>query len=117
MKMLGFATITGFILLYFFNIAFLKTTNIFDPEWLIHSWLRFLVGFLVLGTSFFYAKAITFKNAIYITLALVIADYIYDYLIAAYKFQVEIILHGIYMLIWGSVMGYCVARFMNSKKG
>jgi hypothetical protein len=67
MKMLGFVIAVGFVLLYFLNIALLKTTNIFDLNWLARSWLRFLVVFLILGISSFYAKAITLKNALYTT--------------------------------------------------
>lgn len=110
MKLLGFVFAAGLIVLYFLNIALLKTSNLFDPNWLVHSWLRFLVGFLVLGISSFYSKGITFKSAIFIIMALDAADYFYDVSINSYRLQLEIILHGIYMMTWGSLMGYLTAK-------
>ncbi|MGR9087990.1 MAG: hypothetical protein ACU841_13070 [Gammaproteobacteria bacterium] len=108
--MLGFVFAAGLILLYFLNIALLKTSNLFDPNWLLHSWLRFLVGFLILGISSFYTKGITFKSAIFIIMILDAADYLYDVSLGSYRLQLEIILHGIYMMTWGSLMGYLTAK-------
>lgn len=59
MKMLSFVILVGFILLYFVNIALLKTPDI---NWFSHSWLRFVAGFFILGVLSFYAHAITFKK-------------------------------------------------------
>ena len=61
MKMLSFVIIVGFILLYFLNIAVLKTSDI---NWFTHSWLRFLTGLLILGILSFYAHALMFKKSI-----------------------------------------------------
>jgi hypothetical protein len=120
MKMLGFVFAIGLILLYFLNIALLKTSNLFDPNWLIHSWLRFLVGFLILGISSFYSKRINFKSAILIVIVLDAVDYFLDTSIGSYRLQLEIILHGIYMMTWGSLMGYLTAkqltRWIESRK-
>ncbi len=84
MKMLSFVIIVGFIMLYFLNIALLKTPDI---NWFSHSWLRFLVGFLILGILGFYAHAITFKKAFWITLLIDLANYFYDYSTRAYRLQ------------------------------
>jgi hypothetical protein len=110
MKLLVFVFTAGWIVLYFLNIALLKTSNLFDPNWLVHSWLRFLVGFLILGISSFYTKRITFKSAIFIIILLDAVDYLYDTSIGSYRLQLEIILHGIYMMTWGSLMGYLTAK-------
>lgn len=99
MKILVFSIIVGSVLLYFLNIAILKTP-LLDLHWSIHAGLRFSAGFIILGVSYFYAKALTFKKALYITVCILIVDYIYDYNIVAYRLNFEIILHGIYMLIW-----------------
>lgn len=112
MKMLSFVIIVGFILLYFLNIALLKTPDI---NWLTHSWLRFLMGFLILGILSFYAHAITFKKALWITLLIDLANYFYDYSTSAYRMQLEIILHGIFMLTWGSLIGYLTAKCLKSR--
>jgi hypothetical protein len=114
MKTLVFSIIVGSVLLYFFNIALLKTP-LLDLDWSFHAALRFSAGFFILGVSYFYAKALTFKNALYITVCILIADYIYDYNIAVYRLNFEIILHGIYMLIWGALLGYLTARYIKEK--
>jgi hypothetical protein len=114
MKMLVFSFIVGIVLLYFLNIALLKTP-ILDLHWSIHASLRFLVGFIVLGVSFFYARAVKFKHAVYITACIVIIDYIYDYHAEAYRFNFEIILHGIFMMIWGAILGYLAAKYIKEK--
>lgn len=115
MKILGFSFAVGLILLYFLNIALLKTSGLFDPDWLIHRWLRFLVGFLVLGISSFYTKRITFKSAILIIMVLDATDYLYSTSIGSYRLQLEIILHGVYMMTWGSLMGYLTAKWLTNR--
>jgi hypothetical protein len=46
MKMLVFTFIAGLVLLYFLNIALLKTP-LLDLDWTIHAGIRFLVGFFI----------------------------------------------------------------------
>jgi hypothetical protein len=86
------------------NIALLKTP-ILDLHWSIHAGIRFLIGFILLGVSFFYAHSLKFKTAVYITACIVATDYIYDYNAQAYRLNFEIILHGIFMMIWGGNFG------------
>jgi len=52
MKKLVFSFIVGIVLLYFLNIAMLKTP-LLDLHWSIHAGVRFLIGFILLGVSFF----------------------------------------------------------------
>jgi hypothetical protein len=110
MKTLSFSFILGLILLYFLNVAILKTA-ILSTEWSIHAGARFLLGFFVMGVSYFYAKSLSFKSALKLIVAIVILDYLYDYYIEAYRLNFEIILYGIYMLAWGSLMGYLAADY------
>lgn len=112
MKMLVFAFITGIFLLYFLNIALLKNP-ILDLHWSIHAGIRFLLGFFLLGFGFFYAHGIKFKKAVYITVCIVTADYIYDFYSQNYRFQLEIILHGIFMITWGAILGYLTAKYIH----
>lgn len=114
MKSLFFGLISGLILLYFINIATLKTA-IPNMEWIIHASIRFVAGFLVLGFSYFYAKALSFKKALTITLIIVLLDYIYDFYFEDYRFKLEIILHGIFMLTWGGIMGFLAGRFIHKR--
>ncbi len=114
LKILAFSFIVGLVLLYFLNIAILKTP-ILDLDWSIHAGLRFLVGFFILGISCFYTSAVNFKKAMYITVCIVTTDYIYDYYIQAYRLQFEIIFHGIFMIIWGAILGYLTAKYIKEK--
>jgi len=114
MKMLVFSFIVGIVLLYFLNIALLKTP-LLDLHWSIHAGIRFLIGFILLGVSFFYAHAVKFKSAVYITACIVAIDYLYDYYAHPYRFNLEIILHGIFMMIWGAILGYLTAKYIKER--
>lgn len=111
MKMLIFSFMTGLVLLYFVNIAILKSP-ILNLEWSIHAGIRFLLGFIILGIVFFYERAVKFKSALYLTAGIVAADYLYDYYVEAYRLNFEIILHGIFMIIWGAILGYLTAKYL-----
>jgi hypothetical protein len=115
MKMLAFSFIVGIVLLYFLNIALLKAP-ILNLDWSIHAGIRFLIGFIVLGVSSFYAHAIKFKRAVYITVCIVTIDYLYDYYTQAYKLNFEIILHGIFIMIWGAILGYLIAKYIKERE-
>lgn len=114
MKMLVFSFIVGIALLYFLNIALLKTP-LLDLHWSIHAGIRFLVGFFLLGVSFFYAHALKFKIAVYISVFIVVTDYIYDIYTQAYRFELEIIFHGMFMIIWGAILGYLTAKYIKER--
>lgn len=109
MKLLVTIFLLGCLLLYFVNIALLKTPFL-NLEWGIHAGIRFVVGFFVIGISCFYAQAFSFKRALQLTLLIVAADYVYDYFFGEFKLNFEIVLHGIYMLLWGALMGYVAAN-------
>ena len=113
MKLIGIVTIAGLILLYFMDAAF--KLQIMNPEMLIHSALRFFTGFILIGIGVFYAHKIKLKSAVYLILALVLADDIMDYFRKVNSFNFEIMLHGIYMLLWGSLMGYVFMRQLKDK--
>lgn len=98
--------LAGLIALYFVDAAF--KLNIFDTELFIHSLIRFVTGFLILGIAVFYAHVIRFKISIYIVLTLILADDVWDYCRHVDSFRPEVMLHSIYMLLWGALTGYVV---------
>lgn len=100
--------IVGLILLYFIDSAF--KLNPFNVEMLIHSGLRFLAGFLILGIGVFYAHQIRPKFALALVLTLALADDIWDYTRDINSFSLEVMLHSIYMLLWGSLAGYMLMK-------
>lgn len=112
--MLVFSFMVGIALLYFLNIAVLKNP-LLDLHWSIHAGLRFSIGFIVLGVSYFYAHAVKFKSAVCITACIVTIDYLYDYYVQGHRFNFEIILHGIFMMIWGAILGYLAAKYIKER--
>lgn len=108
MKSTTAAIIVGMILLYFIDTAF--KISIFEFELLIHSLLRFVAGFVLLGIGVFFTHKLTLKTAVYVVLALVLADDIFDYVRNVDSFKPEIMLHSIYMLLWGALLGYLVLK-------
>lgn len=113
MKFVYIAVIVGLILLYFVNAA-LKI-NIFNWEMLIHSGIRFLTGFMILGIGYFYEQKFGLKVAVYLVLALVLADDVFDYFRNVHSFTAEFLLHNIFMLLWGSLVGYLFMKTVKSK--
>ena len=108
MKLVGIVIIFGLVLLYFIDAAF--KLNPFNVEMLIHSGLRFLTGFLVLGIGVFYAHKISLKFAVCLVLALALADDIWDYTRDVNSFSFEVLLHSMYMMAWGALTGYALLK-------
>ena len=113
MKLITIVTIAGLMLLYFMDAAF--KLQIMNLEMLIHSALRFFTGFILIGIGVFYAHKIKLKSAVYLILALVLADDIMDYVRKVEDFRFEITIHGIYMLLWGSLTGYVFMKQLKNK--
>jgi hypothetical protein len=113
MKLIGIVTVAGLMLLYFMDAAF--KLQIMNLEMLIHSALRFFTGFILIGIGVFYAHKIKLKSAVYLILALVLADDIMDYVRKVADFRFEITIHGIYMLLWGSLTGYVFMKQLRNK--
>jgi hypothetical protein len=108
MKLIYIALFLGLTGLYFVNAA-LKI-DIFNWENLIHSGIRFFSGFIILGAGHFYSHKPELKISLALVFALILADDILDYFRHVDSFTPEFILHGFYMLFWGSVTGYLTLR-------
>jgi hypothetical protein len=113
MKLVSLVMIAGVVLLYFVDAA-LKI-QVMNWEMLIHSAFRFFTGFVLIGIGVFYAHKLRLKNAVYLVLALILADDIIDYTRNINSFNFEDLLHGVYMLLWGSLMGYVVMKHFKDK--
>jgi hypothetical protein len=113
MKLVTLVMITGLFLLYFMDAAF--KLPIMNWEMLIHSGIRFFTGFVLIGIGVFYAHKIKLKSAVYLVLALFLADDILDYFRKVNSFNFEVMLHSIYMLFWGSLMGYVFMKQLKDK--
>lgn len=113
MKLVSLVMIAGLVLLYFVDAAF--KIQIMSWEMLIHSALRFFTGFILIGVGVFYAHKIRLRSAVYLVLLLVLTDDIMDYTRKINSFSAEITLHGVFMLIWGSLMGYAYMKYSKGK--
>lgn len=110
MKLIGFITLVGLILLYFLGAAF--KLQMLTSEMLIHIGIRYVIGFFILGVFVFYEQKIRFKSSVYLILALVLSDDIYDYSRNVDSFKFESILLGAYMLAWGALTGFAFMKLV-----
>jgi hypothetical protein len=115
MKLVSIVLIAGIVLLYFIDSAFKLRT--FDSEMMIHSGLRFFIGFLILGIGTFYAHKIKLKFAVCLVLALALGDDIWDYTRNVNSFNFEVFLHSLYMMAWGSLAGYVLMKQWLDRRG
>jgi hypothetical protein len=113
MKLVSLVMIAGLVLLYFIDAAF--KLQMMNWEMLIHSAIRFFTGFVLIGAGVFYAHKIKLKYAFYVVLVLVLTDDITDYFRNVNSFNFEVMLHSIYMLLWGSLAGYVFMRQWKDK--
>jgi hypothetical protein len=114
MKLIGLVIVVGLVALYFMDIAF--RINMLTWEMLIHSGLRFFTGFILLGIGVFYAHTLKLKSAVILVLLLVLADDIVDYTRNIDSFSFEVMIHSIFILLWGSLVGYLVMRNWKKNK-
>ncbi|WAR44520.1 hypothetical protein [Methylomonas rapida] len=115
MKVFWVVFAIGLIGLYFVNMATLRMP-LLNWDWGMHAAIRFFLGFFILGINAFYAQHLKFTSALKVILVIALLDYLYDYYIEAYRLNLEIILHGLYMVTWGSIMGYLACRNLNNKE-
>ncbi|MEC4750295.1 hypothetical protein [Methylomicrobium sp. Wu6] len=114
MKLIGFILFIGLILLYFLAAAF--KLDMLTLEMLSHIAIRFLIGFMILGIGVLYEHVIRFKSSVFIILTLVLGDDIFDYYRNVNSFTPEVILLGIYMLLWGALTGYVAMRLIKNRQ-
>ncbi|MDD1612671.1 MAG: hypothetical protein LUQ57_05960 [Methylococcaceae bacterium] len=108
MKLIGLILFIGLILLFFLTTAF--KLEMLTAEMLGHIALRFFTGFVILGVGAYYQHIIRFKHSVFIILALLLGDDIWDYYRQVNSFTPEVILLSIYMLLWGALTGYVTVR-------
>ena len=113
MKLLAVILVLGLIPIYLMNAAFRIDT--LSSELLIHGALRFFTGFFLIGIVYFYEHKIKLKSLVYLILAMLLADDIWDYSRNVDSFKPEIQLYGAYVLLWGSLAGYISIRQMKIK--
>lgn len=96
------------MLLYFIDAAF--KISMLNLELFKHSLIRFAIGFFIVGIGFFYAHKIKLKTLIFLILGIVITDDVLDYLNNVDSFSPQIMLHSLFVLLWGSLIGYLTVK-------
>ena len=113
MKIVAVIIVLGLVPVYFMGAAF--KIEPLSTELLIHGAIRFFTGFVIIGIVFFYEHKIKFKSLVYLVLAMILADDISDYFRNVDSFKFEIFLYSLYVLLWGSLVGYLSMREMKKK--
>ncbi|NOT13412.1 MAG: hypothetical protein HOP23_16555 [Methylococcaceae bacterium] len=113
MKLIGLSMGAGFVVLYFMDTAF--KLDFFNGEMLIHSGFRFFTGFILLGIGVFYEHMLKLKSAMIMVLVIVLADDIWDYFRNVDSFNFEVMIHSIFIMMWGALIGYLVMRTAKEK--
>ncbi len=98
----------GVIVFYFVDSAFHIDT--FSLEMLTHKLVRFFIGFAILSIWGWYEEKISIKIALYIILAFLVSDDIFDYIRDIDSLSFEMIIHDLLMLAWGAVAGFFFMR-------
>ena len=102
------------ILLYFIDAA-LKIENL-NLEMATHNAVRFVTGFVVLGIWVWSKHRLKLKAAMYLVLALLISDDIFDYVRNINTLKFEFLIHDTVVLIWGALLGYFVTKDVKAKQ-
>jgi hypothetical protein len=114
MKRLLAPLLIGLALLYF--VAAAVDVKIFSMEMFIRNLFHFLTGFVLLGIWIWHKRKLTFKAAVYSILAIVLAYDIVDYIRNATYLRIEMVLHDLFVLLWGGVTGYLYLRGLKRKR-
>jgi hypothetical protein len=106
--------LVGLILLYFVDIA-LRVHNL-NLEMLTHNLVRFFAGFVILGIWVWDEHKIGLKVSLYIILAFLISDDIFDYIRGVDNISVPMFLHDLYIVFWGAISGLFFVKCLEWKK-
>ena len=113
MKIAWLVFVVGLLLLYILDSAF-KIYEI-NLEMLIHNLVRFIAGFVVLGIWVLNKKTLKLKVSLYLILVLLVADDIFDYTRNIDNLTPEMIMHDIFIVFWGTVVGFFYSRAYRKK--
>lgn len=108
MKLLLSTIIIGLILVYVMGAAF-RIDNL-NLEMLVHNTVRFATGFVFLGIWVGYKRRLKLKLALYIVLALLVADDIVDYFRNINNLRLEMVIHDSFIVVWGAITGFLTMR-------
>jgi hypothetical protein len=113
MKKLLVTLIIGLVLLYFLDTAFhIKNLNL---EMLTHNLVRFFSGFVFLGIWVWYKHQMKLKISLYIILGFLISDVIFDFIREINNLSFEMLIHDLFIVVWGAISGFFFIKHLHSK--
>ena len=113
MKIFSVCLFLGLIALNFIDVA-LRVENL-NLEMFTHNLVRFFVGFLFLGIWVWYKQKLKFKVSLYLVLVILVSDDIYDYIRDINNLSFEMLIHDLYILIWGALSGFFFVKYLYRK--
>lgn len=113
MKTILPTVIIGLIVLYFMDSAF--HIDNWSGEMFVHNIVRFVAGFVFLGIWVWYKHRLKLKVALYFVLALLVSDEIMDYMRDIDTLSLEMAIHDLFMVFWGSLIGFFYMRGLKRK--
>jgi hypothetical protein len=114
MKKLLSTLIIGLILLYLIDSAF--QIDGLKPEMLMDNLVRFFLGFMLIGIWGLAKHRLKLKIFMYIIFIFLISDGIFDYIQNVSTLDMEMILHDLYIFVWGAVSGLFFVKYLQCKK-
>lgn len=111
MRIFSTCLLTGLLILYFIDAA-LSIDNL-SIEMLTHNLVRFFSGFVFLGIWNWYRHRLKLKVSLYLILIFLVSDDIYDYIRNIDTLNFEMLLHDLFIVIWGAVSGYFFIKSCN----
>ncbi len=104
MRIFSTCLLLGLVILYFLGAAF-KIDNL-NMEMFLHNLGRFFSGFVFLGIWNWYKHRLKIKVALYLILAFIVSDYIFDYMRNLDNLTFEMLFQDSYIVIWGAISGF-----------
>jgi hypothetical protein len=104
MKIFSACLLIGLVILYFIDAAF-NIDNL-NREMFLHNLVRFFSGFVFLGIWNWYKHKLKIKVALYLILAFIVSDGVFDYVRNIDNLTFEMLFHDSYVVIWGATSGF-----------
>ena len=111
MKIFSACLLLGLVVLYFIDSA-LSIDNL-NMEMFTHNLVRFFVGFIFLGIWVWYKHKLKLKVSLYIIVAFLVSDEIYDYFRNIDNLNFDMLLHDLVIVSWGAISGFFFSKFIN----
>ncbi|MCK4843259.1 MAG: hypothetical protein KAT04_15465 [Methylococcales bacterium] len=115
MKIFSACLLTGLVILYFIDSA-LSIENL-NMEMFTHNLVRFFAGFVFLGIGGWYKHKLKFKISLYLIVIFLVSDDIFDYIRNIDNLSFDMLLHDLFIVIWGALSGFFFLKSIFKSNG